>query len=108
MKPIDVIAKPPSFDVQAAVEHVRWVSKAQSEGYILLAAMRDEDRCFVERSWIHNRDPHLAIQVKRLLRRHAADGLTFLYSANSFLKKEAKAIYANPTRLAFVDADRST
>jgi hypothetical protein len=108
MKPIDGIGGSHSFDIQAAIEHVRWVSSWQSEGYILLAAMRDEDRCFVQRCWIDNRDPHLAIQVRRLLRRHAAAGLTFLYSANSFSKKEAKAIYAKPTRLVFVDADRST
>jgi hypothetical protein len=107
MEPIDSIGGSHSFDIQAAVEHVRWVSKWQSEGYILLAAMRDEDRCFVERSWINNRDPDLAVDVRRFLQRHDGDGLTILYSANSFAKKEAKAVDANPSRLAFVDADRS-
>ena len=110
MKPIDSIEASPisqSLDIAAAVEHILWVSKWQSAGYILLAALRDADGRFVERLWIHNRDPELTAKVRRFLRRHADEGLTFLYSANSFSKKEAKAIYANCSRLAFVDADRS-
>lgn len=96
-----------SPDLGAAVEHIRWVSKWQAEGYILLASMRDMDGRFVERCWLHNRDPELTARVRRFLRRHAGEGLTFLYSANSFSKKEAKAVYANHSRLVFVDADRA-
>ena len=93
-------------DLEAAVEHIRWVSKWQHEGYILLATMRGADRRFVERFWIHNRNSLSAIKVRRFLRRHADESLTFLYSASSFSKK-TKAVYANHSRLAFVDADRS-
>ena len=94
-------------DLEAAVEHIRWASTLQAEGYILLAVMRDGDGHFVERHWIHNRDMALAVKVRRFLRRYADEDLTFLYSANSFSKREAKAIYANSSRLAFVDADRT-
>ena len=94
-------------DLEAAVEHILWVSKWQHEGYILLAAMRDGDGRFVERCWFHNRDMALAVKLRRFLRRYADQNLTILYSANSFSKREAKAIYANSSRLAFVDADRT-
>ena len=75
----------------SAVEHIRWVSKWQAAGYILLGAMRDADRSFVERCWPSNRDPELSATVRDFILRHAGDDVTFLYSANSFSKKEAKA-----------------
>jgi hypothetical protein len=96
------------LDLASAVEHIRWVSKWQAEGYILLGAMRDADRSFVERFWLSNRDPELSAKVRDFLLRRDQDDVTFLYSANSFSKKEAKAPYANPSRLAFADADRTS
>ena len=110
MKSVDRIKTSPishSLDLEKAVEHVLWVSRWQSSGHFLLAAMRDAHRSFVERHWICNRDPGLSVKVRRFLRLHADDGLTILYGVNSFSKPEAKAAYANTSRLAFVDADRS-
>ena len=95
-------------DIEAAVEHILWCAEWQADGYVVVSAFNSDRGGRLKpgrRHWVHNDDADLAEQVRAVLNRYRDGDATLFYSACSFSRKNAKAEYANPCALAYVDAD---
>lgn len=96
-------------DIRAAVEHLLWCVEHQSEGYFLIRILRagnDRQQAVEKTRWFDNRDTRLEKKVAAFLKNFARDRVTVVYSPCAFSKMEAKAQYALPNQVAYVDADR--
>jgi RecA-family ATPase len=100
----------PNADIGAAVEHLMWIARHQSEGFSKLTVLKtssDDHSSVREQKWLHNRDPELATKLERYLQKWKGKLVTVLYSVSSFADREAKAENANPSKLVHVDFDKS-
>ena len=100
---------PKAADIDAAIEHLCWCAENQSAGYFPVRVFRhtDDGRLIVlVTRWFDNRHSRLAGRLKAFLMKYRRDRVTVLYSPNSFSKKQAKAEFALPGKIAYVDADK--
>ena len=101
--------KPPRpFNFQAALTFLRWVNKRQHPGLSCVRAFKDAangGRVPVDALFYKNEEPW-ANKVTQFLQRCEAKHLHVYYSVSSFSREKAKAVFALPGRLAYVDADR--
>lgn len=96
-------------DIGAAIEHLLWCAEFQSDGHFPIRILRagdGEQQSVVETRWFHNRSPRLDEKLTRFLKQYVHDHVTVLYSPCAFSEKHAKAQYALPNQIAYVDADR--
>lgn len=95
-------------DIGVAVEHLCWCAEFQSDGHFPIRILRNGDdgqTSVVETRWFHNRVPRLDEKLTAFLKQHARDRVTVLYSPCAFSERQAKAQYALPNQVAYVDAD---
>ena len=101
------MVRTPQDEIQAAIDHILWCVQWQEPGYVPLTVLRSSQGqpAISTRSWFDNRDEHLADQLRAFLNKFASKPVELLYSPGAFSRRQAKAQYALPSRIAFVDAD---
>lgn len=95
-------------DIGAAIEHLLWCAEFQGDGHFPIRILRigdDGQQAVGETRWFHNRLPRLDRKLTTFLKQYARDRVTVLYSPCAFSEKQAKAQYALPNQVAYVDAD---
>jgi len=98
----------PASDLEAAVEHARWVAARQPDGLFLLRAFINDGPKRLKQIavlYCDNRDPDFELKLRRFLQRCVQRGWHVFYGVNSFDREEAKAANVLRSRMAQVDAD---
>ncbi|MFN3226599.1 MAG: AAA family ATPase [Hyphomicrobiales bacterium] len=99
---------PNKAKIDEAVEHILWCVQWQDDGFIPIRILRAGDngqQTVEETRWFNNRGHGLERKLRAFLKKHARDHVTALYSPCAFSKEQAKAQYALPNQVVYVDAD---
>ena len=96
-------------DIDAAIEHLLWCVERQSDGFFPVRVLRTEkdgQHSVEDTRWFDNCDPQFEKGLRAFLKKYCREPVTVLYSPCAFSKRSAKAQYALPNEVAYVDADR--
>lgn len=100
-----------STGIDEAIEHLTWCARHQEPGYFAIQTLiphedgsHRPDGIF----WFNNRAKGFRKELRETLEKIDGGRRLVLYTVCAFSKESAKAQYAVPSRLAFVDADQGS
>jgi hypothetical protein len=97
--------------IDAAIEHILYCVEHQSPGFIPIQTLKpksDGTHRPQDIYWFRNDDPKLPQKLRAVLKKISGQKLLVLYTPCAFSKKQAKAEFAVPGSLLYVDADEGS